>query len=86
MHDGTVATERQLIEAEFVESADDLTLPWHRLDAPNDVSTMWYVVLRKQERGIYLGTMTFRHCDHHSLLLTKGWEEVPLEEIAAPSA
>lgn len=40
-------------------------------------------MLRKQERGIWLGTLTFRHGDHHSSLLAQGWQEVPLDEIVA---
>lgn len=79
--EGTIATFQQLVEAEVIEPYDDPELPWHKIDAPNDASTLWYAALRKQERGIYLGTLTFRHCDHHSLLLESGWEEVPVEEI-----
>jgi hypothetical protein len=45
---------------------------------------MWYAAMRKQEKGIFLGTLTFRHCDHHSLLVESGWEEVPVEEIGPP--
>jgi len=47
---------------------------------------MWYAVLRKQERGVYIGTLTIRHGDHHASLLGRGWEEVPIDEIAAPGA
>lgn len=57
--------------------------PWHQIRADIGASTLWYAVLRKQERGIWLGTLTFRHQEHHSLLLTQGWEEVPVEEIVA---
>lgn len=42
---------------------------------------MWYAVLRKQLKGVFIGTMTFRHGDHHASLLADGWEEVPVEEI-----
>ena len=42
---------------------------------------MWYAVLRRQERGIFLGTMVFRHGDHHASLLEGGWEEIPVGEI-----
>lgn len=44
---------------------------------------MWYAVLRKRERGVYIGTMTIRHQDHHASLLAAGWEEVPVAEIGA---
>ena len=44
---------------------------------------MWYAVLRKRERGMFIGTLVLRHQDHHASLLTRGWEEVAVEEIAA---
>jgi hypothetical protein len=37
----------------------------------------------KSERGVFIGTLTLRHGDHHALLLTKGWREVPPTEIGA---
>jgi hypothetical protein len=40
--------------------------------------------MRKRERGVYIGTLTIRHGAHHASLLQGGWEEVPIEEIAAP--
>ena len=45
---------------------------------------MWYAVMRKRERGVYIGTLTIRHGGHHASLLQAGWEEVPVEAIAAP--
>ena len=42
---------------------------------------MWYAVMRRQERGVYIGALVLRHGDHHTLLLERGWEEVPVEEI-----
>jgi hypothetical protein len=45
---------------------------------------MWYAVMRKRERGVYIGTLCIRHGGHHAYLLQKGWEEVPVEAIAAP--
>jgi hypothetical protein len=47
---------------------------------------MWYAVLRKRERGVYIGTLTIRHGAHHASLLQRGWEEVQVSEIAAPSS
>jgi hypothetical protein len=44
---------------------------------------MWYAVLRRPERGIWLGTLAMRHQDHYHRLLADGWEEVPVEEIRA---
>ncbi len=81
VHDGRIATRDQLIEAEVVAAGDDPELPWHRIVASHDATTMWYAAMRKQERGIFLGALTFRHGDHHSLLLSQGWEEVPVEQI-----
>ena len=42
---------------------------------------MWYAVMRKRERGVFIGTLVLRHGDHHTLLRDSGWEEVPIEEI-----
>ena len=55
--------------------------PWHRVQGSIDASTMWFAVMRKQERGVYIGTLVLRHTDHHTLLQRQGWEEVPIEEI-----
>ncbi len=80
---GQVATQRQLVEAGVV-AADELPkLPWHRIQGTGDASTMWYAVMRKQERGVYIGTLVLRHGDHHASLLEAGWEEVPVGEISA---
>lgn len=84
VQEGHIATLDQLVEAEIVEIGDDPTMPWYKIDAPKDATTMWYAAMRKQEKGIFLGTLTFRHCDHHSLLMETGWEEVPVEEIGPP--
>ena len=42
---------------------------------------MWYAVMRKQERGIFIGTLVIRHSPHHALLLESGWEEIPVGQI-----
>jgi hypothetical protein len=47
---------------------------------------MWYAVLRRREKGVYIGTLVLRHTDHYASLLEKGWEEVPHDEIAAVEA
>jgi len=57
--------------------------PWHRIQGTSDASTLWYAVLRKRERGVFIGTLTIRHGDHYASLLERGWEEVPVKEIAA---
>ncbi len=84
VQEGHIATLDQLAEADIITLGEDPELPWHRIDAPQDATTMWYAAMRKQERGIFLGTLTFRHGDHHSLLLDAGWEEIPVEEIGPP--
>jgi hypothetical protein len=42
---------------------------------------MWYAVLRKQERGVFIGTLVLRHTSHHASLLQQGWQEVPIPDI-----
>jgi hypothetical protein len=81
---GQVATHRQLIAAGIVTPAALPPRPWHRVQGSGDASTMWYAVLRKREKGVFIGTLVLRHRDHHALLLQRGWEEVPVEEIRAP--
>jgi len=81
---GQFATHQQLRDAGMVDPVDlEPARPWFRVKAPIDANTMWYAVMRKREKGIYLGTLTFRHCDHHSLLLERGWEEIPVDQIGA---
>ena len=58
-------------------------LPWHRIQGTRDASTMWYAVMRKREKGVFIGTLVLRHTDHHALLLESGWEEVPVGDISA---
>lgn len=79
---GQVATGGQLDRAGLA-SVDGPQLPWHRINAPDDASTLWHAVLVKEERGIHIGTLTLRHGNHHSLLLQSGWREVQPEEIGS---
>ncbi len=86
---GQVATQRQLIEAGVIGQDESLPpRPWLRIQGPSDASTLWYAVMRKQTKGVYIGALCIRHSDHHASLLASGWEEVPVEEIrpAAPGA
>ena len=83
---GQVATHRQLIEAGVAGDDGVPPRPWHRIQGTIDASTLWYAVLRRHERGIFIGTLVLRHSDHHALLLERGWEEVPLEKIGPPAA
>jgi hypothetical protein len=85
--DGRVATGGQLAEAGMVDELDKPEAPWHPIQGPRDASTMWYAVLRKRERGVFIGTLCFRHGERKDLLEERGWEEVPIPEIGvAPQA
>ena len=80
---GQVATQRQLIEAGVAGSDGVPPRPWHRIQGSSDATTLWFAVLRRRERGVFIGTLVLRHSDHHALLLERGWEEVAVEEIRA---
>ena len=80
---GRIATHRQLLEAGIATSMDPPPRPWHKIQGTSDATTMWYALLRRQEKGVYIGTLVLRHSDHYASLLEKGWEEVPVGEISA---
>jgi len=80
---GEVATRRQLIEAGIAGTVEPPPRPWLRIQGTNDATTMWYAVLRRRERGVFIGSLVFRHSDHHALLLARGWEEVAVGDIGA---
>jgi hypothetical protein len=42
---------------------------------------MWYAVLRKRERGVFIGTLCFRHSERKALLESRGWTEVEIGAI-----
>jgi len=79
--DGRVATRSQLMEAKLFTAEDGATKPWHPIQGPSDASTMWYAVLRKRVRGVFIGTLTVRHVGRQASLEEQGWEEVPMETI-----
>jgi hypothetical protein len=81
---GTVATARQLLEAGIGDDVYGPPRPWLRIQGPSDASTMWYAVLRKQERGIFIGSLALRHSSRLDLLLQAGWQEVEVAEIGVP--
>lgn len=81
---GQVATQRQLLEAGIAHGADGPPAPWYRLRATDDATTLWYAVMRKRTRGVFIGTLCVRHGPQHASLLQEGWQEVAVEEIAAP--
>ena len=80
---GQVATRRQLVEAGIARPDVPPERPWLRIQGTGDASTMWYAVLRRQERGIWLGSLAMRHQEHYERLKADGWVEVPIEEIRA---
>ena len=71
------------MEAGIAPPDEQPKLPWHRIQGTGDASTMWYAVMRKQEKGVYIGTLVLRHGDHHASLLEGGWEEVSVGDISA---
>ena len=79
-----MATRRQLAEAGQVDENERPVAPWFRIRGDPDASTLWFAVMRKKERGVYIGTLTIRHGAHHAYLMREGWEEVAIDEIAAP--
>ena len=44
---------------------------------------MWYAVLRKVVRGVFIGTLCLRHTGRQASLEEAGWEEVPPDRIGA---
>jgi hypothetical protein len=78
---GTIATQRQLMDAGVIEGSDAPPRPWLRIQGTSDASTLWYAVMRKRERGVFIGTLVIRHSSHHALLMQQGWEEVGPADI-----
>jgi hypothetical protein len=82
---GHVATLRQLIAAGIASEDGTAPRPWLRIQGTSDASTLWYAVMRRRERGVFIGALVLRHSAHHALLLERGWEEVAVDEIRASS-
>jgi hypothetical protein len=78
---GEVATRRQLIAAGIADEMNTPPRPWLRIQGTDDATTMWYAVLRKRVRDVFIGALALRHSDHHASLLASGWEEVDVEEL-----
>lgn len=78
---GQIATRRQLIDAGIADEAELPPRPWLRIQGSDDATTMWYAVLRKRTRGVFIGALAIRHSPHHASLLQGGWEDVALEEL-----
>jgi hypothetical protein len=78
---GQVATQRQLLESGVAPEAGPPPRPWHQIRGTSDATTLWYAVMRKRTRGVYIGALCIRHSDHHASLLQQGWQEVPVDQI-----
>jgi hypothetical protein len=83
---GQIATQRQLVDAGLTAPDGMPARPWYRIQGTGDASTLWYAVMRRREKGVFIGTLVLRHSDHHALLLQRGWEEVPPSAISAPDS
>jgi hypothetical protein len=82
VQDGRVATRKQLVEAGIVPAGTEPPpRPWHPVSGPGDASTMWFAVMRKQLRGVFIGMLCIRHTGRQASLEEQGWEEVPIDEI-----
>ena len=73
------------MEAGIAPPDEQPKLPWHRVQGTRDASTMWYAVLRKHVRGVFIGTLCIRHTGRQTLLEEQGWEEIPVERIGVDS-
>jgi hypothetical protein len=80
---GEVATGRQLVEAGVAAPDAAPARPWFPIQGTGDATTLWYAVMRKRTRGVFIGALAIRHGEHHASLLQGGWEEVPVAEIGA---
>jgi len=83
---GQVATRRQLIDTGLATDEAPPARPWLCIQGSDDATTMWYAVLRRRTRGIFIGALAIRHGEHHASLLAEGWEEVGVEELRAGPA
>jgi len=82
VQEGRVATRKQLVEAGIVAAGTDAPpRPWHPVSGPGDASTMWFAVMRKKVRGVFIGTLCIRHTGREASLEADGWEEVPVDRI-----
>jgi hypothetical protein len=77
--EGHFATHEQLREHDLLDVSGRPQRPWHRIQAGSDASTLWYALMRKHTRGIWLGALVMRSSDHYGKLLGEGWGEVPPE-------
>jgi hypothetical protein len=79
--DGRVATQSQLAGADLLDEEFKAIKPWHPIPGPSEASTMWYAVMRKRMRGVFIGMLCIRHLDRQASMKADGWVEVPVEAI-----
>jgi hypothetical protein len=79
--DGRIATFDQLTEAGLVDERFRPRPPWHPIQGPSDASTMWYALMRKRERGVFIGALVFRHTGRQASMEGRGWTEVEVQAI-----
>lgn len=79
---GQVATLRQLNETGTIPAGSKPPKPWFPIQGTRDATTLWYAVMRRQVKHVYIGALCIRHSSHHAFLLEKGWQEVPVGEIS----
>lgn len=79
--DGRVATRTQLVDAGHADEYGKPLAPWHPIQGPGEESTLWYAVLRRRERGVFIGTLCIRHSDRHASLIAAGWDDIPVDDI-----
>jgi hypothetical protein len=80
---GDFATHEQLRAHGLLDREGHASPPWHRIQATSDASTLWYALMRKPTRGIWLGALVMRSADHYAKLRGEGWEEFPPERVGA---
>src|SRR3954470_8839738 len=68
---GRVGVHRQLVEAGGAEEGGLPARAGFPSRAERDASTLWYAVMRKRERGVYIGPLCIRHTSWHASLLDK---------------
>jgi hypothetical protein len=83
---GQVATQKQLVEAGVAPASDVPPRPWFRIQGTGDATTLWYAVMRKQVKHVFIGALCLRHSAHHDLLLQRGYQEVGVDEMKAFAA
>ena len=78
---GQVATKRQLDDSGLITESGKPAKPWFPIQGTRDATTLWYAVMRKQVKHVYIGALCIRHSGHHASLLESGWQEVSVEEL-----